>query len=254
MPEKSLQNLKPKKTLQTRKRRTTPTRKPVKKSVAKNVSPKASDSSVSPKKRFEGGVTQDMLTEPGDLPEMYGDPKVVLMPVDSYLANVYWEIDVGEVEGICRRLKVKFNRLQPVLRFHDLTGTGFDMDIDLRAGNWYVHRLCPGNVYLADLGIKTEGGIFFPLLRSNTVEMPRSRPQPEKPGEPIQIDECVFVSRHEARRKVICPLDFGRQMSSSEEAAPLRTLIGSGPEDQDLTAVNEKVFSPGISSSSVPSE
>jgi hypothetical protein len=100
-----------------------------------------------------------------------GSSKVALMVVNPYLVHAYWETDPS--------------RLPPgtkcaVLRFHDVSETApgppFDVDIDLRAPNWYVHLWSPAKSYYADLAVKTEGGEFISLATSNRVETPRAWP------------------------------------------------------------------------------
>ena len=149
----------------------------------------------------EIAIDQKLVTELGDLPELYGHSGVVLMPVDAHLANVYCEIDDADLERVHKKLKRKFGHLSPVLRFFDITdlvfdGTTargfFDMDINLNTRNWYVSLPGLGKSYFADLGMKTAGGIFFPILRSNAAQTPRESP------DPAAAEECIFVSRDEA--------------------------------------------------------
>jgi hypothetical protein len=193
---------------------------------------------------FEVSIAEDLLTESGDLPESYGASKVVFMPVDAYLMHVYWEIDPQDIEAASKRLAGKFDQLQPVLRFFDITndifdGTNacdcFDIAIDLRAGNWYVRLLSPGKVYFVDLGIKTESGIFFAIARSNAAELHQGGPQPE------EAERHVFVSRYEAPHVAI-----------PQPAKAWKGLLHQNL--RDITDVNEISFIPGISSLSVVSD
>lgn len=134
------------------------------------------------------------------LPKSYGGLKVVLMPVDPFLMHAYWEADLSDVGKATRRFEGKFRRIQTVLRFFDVTNDPsgssvdgyFDVPVDLEAGGWYVHHLIPGRAYFADLGVKAEGGIFVPLIRSNTAETPMDKPDYVEP------EACLFVSKEEA--------------------------------------------------------
>lgn len=150
------------------------------------------------------GAACELLAEHGDLPDSYGETRVVLLPVDPYQVNVYWGINDQELGKNRKRLEQKYKHLQPALRFFDVTniifdGTNahgvFDIAVDLQARNWYVHLWKPGKSYFVDLGFKTEFGLFFPIGRSNVAEIPPDRPQPKEA-------ETLAVSK----REVIPPI------------------------------------------------
>ncbi|HTZ18432.1 MAG TPA: DUF4912 domain-containing protein [Dissulfurispiraceae bacterium] len=220
-------NIKPKQGRLTKKGAAATGLKRVMKAAVKGVSRKTVPAT-NGKKYFEKDIAVSLLTEQGDLPKSYGTPKIVLMPIDPYLANVYWEINAADIERICRRLKRKFNQLGHVLRIYDLAGDSLDMEIDLQSGNLYVTLPSPGNSYFADLGIKTESAFFFSIVRSNTVKIPHIGPRPE-------VQHPIFVSRKQAVRKTSLPF--------------LCELTGYGTLNGVLAARNERSFSPGISSS-----
>jgi hypothetical protein len=112
--------------------------------------------------------------EEGELPDDYGEPKVTLLPVGPYLAYAYWEIDVATLPP---------ETTSAVLRFHDTPegsrSGSFDVDVDLRARNWYVNLWKPAESYVADLGVKTASGDFLSLARSNPLQTPRAWPVAE---------------------------------------------------------------------------
>jgi len=107
-----------------------------------------------------------------ELPVSYGRPKVTLMVVDPYLVYAYWDVDTERLPA---------GTQSAVLRFHDASQAAppFDVDIDLRALNWYVHLWSPAKSYYADLGVRTEGGQFISLAVSNRIETPRAWPAAE---------------------------------------------------------------------------
>jgi Domain of unknown function (DUF4912) len=126
--------------------------------------------------------------EPGDLPSSYGKNRLVLLPVDPYLMFTYWELASGGPPTAGSRA---------VLRFHESPVSGgtegsrpFDVDIELAAGNWYVHLWSPEKVYRADLGLRGEDGSFVILAQSNTVRTAPAGPvapsdaAPPPPHEP----------------------------------------------------------------------
>jgi hypothetical protein len=125
--------------------------------------------------------------EPGELPSSYGKNRLVLLPVDPYLMYTYWELAANAPPTAGTR---------PILRFHEYTaaaGPGisrpFDVDIDLAAGNCYVHLWSPDKSYHADLGLRSEDGGFVSLARSNTVRTP-----PASPAAPPQALAVALVS------------------------------------------------------------
>jgi hypothetical protein len=131
------------------------------------------------------GAPAALERESEELPDIDEETKVVLLPVNPYLVHVYWGIAANDLKEIERVSTRAGRRAQPVLRFYDIThinfdGTNahswFDVEIDLRAGNWYIHLQSPGKSYCIDLGLRAEGGGFHRLARSNVAETPRAWP------------------------------------------------------------------------------
>jgi len=127
----------------------------------------------------------DLLIESGDLPASYGTTTVVLIPVDPFLVNVFWEISPADL-GRMRRFASSFPKHpESVLRFYDVTDMRrknkrpypfFDIPVNPDAGNWYVHLWSGGRSYYVELGLKTTKGKFLTICRSNTAEVPSSHP------------------------------------------------------------------------------
>ena len=120
-----------------------------------------------------------------ELPVYDDETKVVLLPVNPYLVHAYWGIAARDLKEIGRVFSRLGARAQPVLRFYDITqanpdGTNslcwFEIEISLGAGNWYVHLEGSAKTYYIDLGLRTEGGGFRRLARSNVAETPRAWP------------------------------------------------------------------------------
>lgn len=116
------------------------------------------------------------------------ETRVVLLPVDPYLVHVYWELASRDLEEAQKRLSElgrHGQQPQAVLKFYDVTrlifdGTNahasFEVNIELGAGNWYVHLWSPEKSYCVDLGFRTGEGGFLPIARSNVAETPRAWP------------------------------------------------------------------------------
>lgn len=128
---------------------------------------------------------QKLTSELSDLPDSYGETRVVLLPVDPYLLHVYWEVTPVELEKAKYQLGDEHGQSQAVLRCYDVTniifdGTNangsFDVYIDLLSQSWYVHLLSPEKSYFVELGFKTEDGRFYRIARSNIADIPPDRP------------------------------------------------------------------------------
>jgi hypothetical protein len=136
--------------------------------------------------------------ESEELPGSNEETKVVLLPVNPFLVHVYWEIAANDMEEFGRVFRRPGPRVQPVLRFYDITHANFDdtsapgwfeVEIDLRSGNWYVHLQSPGKSYCVDLGLRTEGGGFRRLARSNAAETPRAWPSDKVEENYLLVEE-----------------------------------------------------------------
>jgi len=121
------------------------------------------------------------------------DPKyrsrVRLLPVDPYLIHAYWEIIDKDLEAARHQLGSLGAQAKLVLRFYDITyilfngknaHSFFDVEIDPVARNWYVQLWSPEKSYCVDLGLKTLGGSFLTIARSNVAHTPPARPSIRK--------------------------------------------------------------------------
>ena len=223
--------------------------------------------------------------QPQELPESYGETRVVAMAVNPYLVHIYWELDPKEVPRKASRAAVG------CLRFSDTTRgespSSFDVNVDLAAGNWYVQLWSPERRYWVELGVNREGGKFVPLARSNIVETPRAWPMAEveerfarmeptpearlgasgmngsgawsvsaaSPDRPTPAAAASPIDAAEVLRRKMNELYALRRreqpVPDAESAAPaaLQTLFSRPDQPKDLTSLAEHQFSPGFSSS-----
>ncbi len=254
------------------------------------VSPQTSKSPLPPKAKPRGGRTKvaefihlshDLLAEPGELPASYGATRLILLPVEPYLVHVCWEISPEDAKRLNRSMATRLRPPVAVLRFHDVTGSDssdqnaasfFDVPIDLRAGNWYVHLWSPGRSYFVEMGLRTADTRFFPIARSNSADLPGS-------GSSSQSDEqYMLVSGTYDLMTMLSPAE--KEMLKGGPPPPVRktkgakrapesvprifpppcTLLPSTPplrrfqsrrkrsKMPDLTEMSERSFMPGISS------
>jgi hypothetical protein len=216
--------------------------------------------------------------EEGELPESYGETRVVLLAVDPNLVHAYWNVAPDKLREAKSRVG---ESSQAVLRFYE-AGARFDVDIDLGPRNWYVPLWSAGKSYYVDLGLRGEGGSFVQLARSNVVHTPRAMPvvevgerflsvaAPERRAEsvpPAPVSPAVPAgpgppgaglakappsSEETLKEKLeeFCALrESGREPLKLEQA-PVRAPGGRSPEecDRDLTDLAEERQTMGLSS------
>jgi hypothetical protein len=126
------------------------------------------------------------------LPFTYGKSRLILLPVDPYLMHAYWKISPEEL----RQANKQAESAQPVLRFYksanitDEAVDRFDIEIDLRSHNWYVHLWSAEQAYYADLALRQNDGTMIRVVRSKVVRMPRPVPA-------IAVDQHFMKARTE---------------------------------------------------------
>jgi hypothetical protein len=126
--------------------------------------------------------------ETGELPRSYGRDRIVLLPRDPWWAFTYWEITpTTRVQGL-RALGAEAEGAREILRVYDvtfITFTGdnawlsFDVDLPTGADHWYLNVGRPAASFCVEIGLRTRGGRFLPLARSNTAATPRYAPSPD---------------------------------------------------------------------------
>ena len=149
-------------------------------------------------------------SDPISLGESYGETRVVVVAVDPYLLHVYWEVTSEELKRARDSLDKDCGQSMAILRFYEVTSMAsrsgnakhaFDVNIDLQSRSRYIDLWSPGGSYVVELGLKTEAGRFYPILRSNVAETPRAAParQREEAGMPVQESPEWGVSNIEVR-------------------------------------------------------
>jgi hypothetical protein len=144
------------------------------------------------------------------LDDAYDETRVVMVAVDPYLLHVYWEVPTDELDKARASLNGDDGRSRCILRFHDLSGItsrgekacgSFDVPIDLGSGSLYIPLRRPGKSYFAELGLETQGGRFYSIIRSNVARTPsaRSAPEADEAGFPVQADPRRGVSKRQVR-------------------------------------------------------
>jgi uncharacterized protein len=117
-------------------------------------------------------VDQDL----GELPDGYGESRIVLMPRDPQWAYAYWDIPIAHKEELRRQ-----GGQQLALRIYDTT----DIDINTQAPHsvqeylcdemareWYLPIPVSDRDYVADIGYRCGDGRWLVLARSTSVSIP----------------------------------------------------------------------------------
>lgn len=177
-----------------------------------------------------------------ELPDNYGDNRIVLMVRDPLWLFAYWEIRKDVLDRVRSALGVLAHNTKIVLRVYNVTdiifnGSNahkcFDIEVTGGARDWYIEVGEPNRSFCVDIGFLSPNGTFRVLARSNTVRMPR-----------MSISEVVdeeWMSIGELYEKVYVPMGRGVSESAFERAH------GNWQE-----ALKEDVSSPGsLDSSSV---
>jgi uncharacterized protein len=111
-----------------------------------------------------------------DLPDGYGDRRIVLLPRDPQWAYAYWDIS-NEIKELVRRQ----GGVRLALRFYDVT----DLDLNLQrphslqqyecdelAREWYLPVPVSDRDYMIEIGYLTVSGTWLVLARSSSVRIP----------------------------------------------------------------------------------
>ncbi len=133
---------------------------------------------VSESKYYTGPATLAEVPAHSELPQAYGEDKIVIMMRDPFVAYAYWEATPARLE----REKSWFGWDSKLcVRLYDVTGVQFDgrnaigyfdQEIFDRTGNWYFDLGRPSHSFCADLGLLAPEGRFLTLARSNYITMP----------------------------------------------------------------------------------
>ena len=113
-----------------------------------------------------------------NIPEFYGDHKIVLMVRDPWALFCYWEISPDEEKKIIE--KRDFNKSEKVLRLKEIKDRDdaeeiiAQYDIPIWERKRYLNTGKSGGKWQVDIGIIQDDGEYFNLVSSNIVESPRN--------------------------------------------------------------------------------
>lgn len=188
---------------------------------------------------------------PRDLPDEYGDTKLVLLVRDPEWIYAYWEInDETRAHVNFPRNGDTQNRL--VLRIYKVTDTSwpvdsahyfFDVEVPRDARNWYIHLPEADQQWCSELGLVDPQDNYQVICRSNAVVTPRNTISEHVDSDWMTVEESFEKITRLSRASIEAQLRDG---SAAGSEAILRTI------NRQLTAVlhGEKLaLSSGIFSS-----
>lgn len=122
---------------------------------------------------FETTPPQPYIDRGPQLPEHYGDDKLVAMVRDPLYIFLYWELE-GTLGHQARSLAGQMeNWSLKVFCLSD--GTTASVSVRAWARNWYL-QVSPARRYRFELGYSASNGNFIPVVYSGEVETPRASP------------------------------------------------------------------------------
>jgi len=129
--------------------------------------------------------TEPLPSEPiPELPERYGEDRLVLLVRDPWWAYAWWEVTDAT---FAHTRKEAGDAARFVLRVYNVSGVDwdgtnhvshFDIDVHDAAGNWFLELARPGESFIAELGLVDGAGRFRAMVRSNGITLPPDRVSP----------------------------------------------------------------------------
>ncbi len=125
---------------------------------------------------LNGSVITNVDEGLADLPDGYGDSRIVLMPRDPQWAYTYWDVPNDHKEELRRQ-----GGQQVALRIYDVTDINLDYQSphsiqeypsDEMAREWYLPIPVSDRDYVVDIGYRCADGRWLVLARSAPVRVP----------------------------------------------------------------------------------
>ena len=120
-----------------------------------------------------------------ELPDGYGDTRIIIQVRDPYWMHAYWEISEDKTNSVSRDLGRRLHDARHILRVYDITNVIFDgsnankyFDININdyASSWYINGGEAGRSFCVEIGYLLADGRFIMIARSNYINMPIDGP------------------------------------------------------------------------------
>ncbi len=136
-----------------------------------------------PESRYDLGKIKEYptLKRYQELPDSYGENKLVLMVRDPYWVFAYWEMTPGYLNQFIQNHQLADVAKEYILRLYQIArdqgdsfeaGNVIDFPLHSMTRKYYMNVPTPGAAYIVDFGVRTDTGEFYTMLRSNKVSVP----------------------------------------------------------------------------------
>jgi len=131
-------------------------------------------------KNFPDNFFFDVDDDLGDLPESYGEDRVILLPREPQWGYIYWDISPQKQ----KELRSQGGK-HLTLRLYDVTDINLDSQYPHNvleficgdiAKSWYVTIPVSNRIYVVDIGYRCEDGRWLQIARSPQVKIPAIYP------------------------------------------------------------------------------
>lgn len=176
-----------------------------------------------------------------DLPEGYGESRIVLMPRDPQWAYAYWDIPNDHKEELRRQ-----GGQQLALRLYDVTDINLEHQsphsiqeypCDELAREWYLPIPVSDRDYAVDIGYRCADGRWLVLARSATVHMP-----PIYPSDWIEDHFTTVSWDDDLRGKTVAELVPPSKRAEQAESSPIYDQIFGMAESAEAQRVAGSLF------------
>ncbi|MEL6437996.1 MAG: DUF4912 domain-containing protein [Cyanobacteria bacterium J06621_8] len=226
---------------------------------------------------FEVGQNQDLMEnlasvdqDLGELPDGYGESRIMLMPRDPQWAYAYWDVPSSHKEELRRQ-----GGQQLALRIYDVT----DIDLnhqaphsvqeylcDEMAREWYLPIPVSDREYIADIGYRCADGRWLVLARSAAVSIPPVYPSDWIEDTFITVNwdddlrgKTLYTLVPPAKKQALAEKSTGDRLYSdvfgmSQETESMRmagSLFGSMQQTPEA-ALSSYIFPSGVGMWAVP--
>lgn len=167
------------------------------------------------------------------LPEGYGETRIVLQVRDPFWMHAYWEISKETALDLAREFGESLSSSRLTLKVNDMTkcdgadfGKQVAIDVHPFANNWYINVCEPDGSYCVDLGLTSGADQFRFIARSNVVHTPRVGPSEVRDEEWLSIRALEAVAYSRPRAYTASPGIPGQAMRAEEWVREI--ALGSG--------------------------
>jgi len=161
-------------------RKKSPVKGKAKKVPAKKSAARKPKTARSPKK-----VKKQVRSKPVEinLPDRYGDHRLVVLARDPNWAYAYWDLNPTQVRNLLKSAGQTASKARWILRVYSAAlqpvedkGHYFDVDINVEGGNYYLNLSKPGARFIVEIGVMDAAGMFRSTAQSNPVILPLDHP------------------------------------------------------------------------------